>query len=131
VAGSVAKAGELVGEITAASEEQAQAIEQVSCAVLEMDRVTQQNAALAEESAGASEELNAQAGQMKSTVDELGALIGNSGIHKLAPQPTLSTDYEDEIIEDEAPTDQPDEDADSDMVARQARFQKAPSSAGR
>jgi methyl-accepting chemotaxis protein len=40
--------------------------------------VTQQNAANAEQSAGASEELNVQAEQMKSTVDELGALVGET-----------------------------------------------------
>jgi hypothetical protein len=68
---------------------------------------------------------------MKSTVDELGALIGNSGIHKLAPEPPPSNDYEDEIMEDEALAGQPDEDADSDMVAHQAIFQKASSSTGR
>ena len=76
VSQSVSNAGQLVGEIAAASKEQALGIEQVSHAVLEMDRVTQQNAAHAEESAGASEELNAQAGQMKFIVDELTALIG-------------------------------------------------------
>jgi methyl-accepting chemotaxis protein len=78
VAGSVSKAGELVNEISSATEEQAQKIEQVNHAVLEMDRVTQQNAANAEESAGASEELNVQAEQMKSTIDELGALVGEA-----------------------------------------------------
>ena len=41
--------------------------------------MTQQNAAQAEESAGASQELNAQAGQMKLTVDEPAALIGDAG----------------------------------------------------
>ncbi len=118
VADSVAKAGGLVGEITAASEAQAQGIEQVSRAVLEMDKVTQQNAALAEESAGASEELNAQAEQMKSTVDELGALIGKTGLHASAPASIPSTGYENEIIEDEAMAGHPAEDEDSDMIAR-------------
>jgi methyl-accepting chemotaxis protein len=61
IAASVGKSGELIGEISAASEEQAQGIEQVSKAVSEMDKVVQQNAANAEESAAASEELSAQA----------------------------------------------------------------------
>jgi len=43
------KAQELIGEITAASNEQAQGIEQINKAVAEMDKVTQQNAAAAEE----------------------------------------------------------------------------------
>jgi len=65
------KVTHLVGEIAAASTEQAQGIEQVNMAVNEMDKVVQQNAATAEESASASEEMNAQAEQMKSTVNEL------------------------------------------------------------
>jgi methyl-accepting chemotaxis protein len=50
-----------VAEITAASREQAQGIEQVNKAVMDLDKVVQQNASGAEESASASEELNAQA----------------------------------------------------------------------
>ena len=45
----------------------------------EMDKVTQSNAANAEESASASEEMNAQAEQMKVMVSELVALVGGSG----------------------------------------------------
>jgi len=78
VAGSTVKVGELVGEIAAASTEQAQGIEQVNIAVTEMDKVTQQNAATAEESASASEELNAQAEEMKAFVGELAAMVGGN-----------------------------------------------------
>jgi len=70
------KVGELVGEIAAASQEQAQGIGQINTAVAEMDKVTQQNAANAEETASASEEMNAQAEQMKVFVKELAALVG-------------------------------------------------------
>ncbi|MFH2064357.1 MAG: methyl-accepting chemotaxis protein [Pseudomonadota bacterium] len=76
VAESSKKVGELVGEISAASNEQAQGIEQVNKAVTEMDKVVQQNAANAEESASASEEMNAQANQMKAIVEELMAMVG-------------------------------------------------------
>lgn len=68
----------LVGEIAAASTEQAQGIEQVNLAVSEMDKVIQQNAANAEESASASEELNAQAQQLKEYMGELQALVRNN-----------------------------------------------------
>jgi methyl-accepting chemotaxis protein len=78
VALSSRKVGELVGEIAAASNEQAQGIEQVNIAVTEMDKVTQQNAATAEESASASEELNAQAEEMKRFVADLAALVGGN-----------------------------------------------------
>jgi methyl-accepting chemotaxis protein len=43
--------------------------------------VTQQNAANAEESASASEEMNAQAESMREFVNELAALVGGAGSH--------------------------------------------------
>ena len=70
------KIGNLIEEIAAASQEQAQGIGQVTKAIGEMDRVVQKNAATAEESASASEEMNAQAVQMKEFVRELTAVIG-------------------------------------------------------
>ncbi len=75
---SSAKVGELVGEIAAASNEQAQGIEQVNIAVTQMDHVTQQNAANAEESASASEEMSAQAEHIKDMVNELVAMVGGN-----------------------------------------------------
>jgi len=76
VAVGAKKVNDLVGEIAAASSEQAQGIEQINRAVLEMDKVVQKNAASAEESASATEEMNAQAEQMKGFVGELVALVG-------------------------------------------------------
>jgi len=70
------KVNELVGEITAASNDQAQGIEQLNSGVTDMDRVVQQNASSAEESAAASQEMSIQATQMKAFVQELVALIG-------------------------------------------------------
>ena len=90
VAGSTAKVGELVAEISAASSEQAQGIEQVNIAITEMDKITQQNAATAEESASASEEMNARAEEMKAFVGELAAMVGgntamtNDGSHTVS-----------------------------------------------
>jgi len=78
VAVNVEKSSELVGEISAASLEQAQGIEQINKAVNEMDKVVQRNAATAEESASASGEMNAQATQMKKRVLELMTLISGS-----------------------------------------------------
>jgi methyl-accepting chemotaxis protein len=78
----------LVGEIAAASTEQAQGIDQVNTAVGEMDRVVQQNAATAEESASSSEEMNAQAEQMKSMVKELVVYI-EGGAASSIPLETL------------------------------------------
>ena len=78
VADSTGKVAELVAEIAAASNEQARGIEQVNTAVMDMDKVTQQNAANAEESASAAEEMNAQAEQMKGVVGELLAVVGGN-----------------------------------------------------
>jgi hypothetical protein len=70
---------ELAGEVAAASREQSQGIMQVGKAVTEMDKVTQSNAANAEESASAAEELNAQADSMKDVVNSLLVLVdGNA-----------------------------------------------------
>ncbi len=78
---SSARMGELVGEISAASVEQAQGIEQISKAVTEMDKVVQRNSANAEESASASEEMSAQAEQMKQFVGELATMVGSADGH--------------------------------------------------
>lgn len=75
VAASTMKVGELVSEIAAASDEQAQGIEQINNAVAEMDKVTQQTAAGAEQSAGAAHELNQLSEKIKSYVDDLTVLV--------------------------------------------------------
>ncbi len=89
VAQNAAKVGELVAEIAAASNEQAQGIGQISTAVVEMDKVTQQNAATAEESASASEELNAQSEEMKGFVNQLASIVG--GYTAAAPSGKVHT----------------------------------------
>lgn len=79
VAMGAKKVGGLLGEIAAASREQAEGINQVNKAVAEMDKVVQQNAASAQDSASASEEMNAQAEKMKGFVGELVTLICGGG----------------------------------------------------
>lgn len=69
------KVAELVGEISAASTEQAEGIKQITIAASEMDRVTQTVAASAEQAAAASEELNAQSISMKDVVGDLIRLV--------------------------------------------------------
>lgn len=61
----------LVGEVTTASQEQAQGIDQITVAVTNLDQVTQTAAANAEESAAASEELAAQARELDEMVCRL------------------------------------------------------------
>jgi methyl-accepting chemotaxis protein len=62
------KVSEIVAEMAASAREQAAGIEQVSRAVGDMDRVTQQNAASSEESSSAAEELSSQAEQLSALV---------------------------------------------------------------
>ena len=76
VAESSSKVGQLVAQIASASNEQAQGIEQLNRAMLDMERVTQQNATTAEESSEASKELSAQASRMKDVVQGLVGLVG-------------------------------------------------------
>jgi len=75
---SALKVATLVAEITAASRQQAQGIDQVNIAVSEMDKVVQQNAANAEESASAAEELSSQAKELYSLVAELISLVSGN-----------------------------------------------------
>lgn len=65
---SATKVAQLVAEISAASNEQSQGIEQINTGVADMNKVTQQNAANSEESASAAEELNSQAQELASLV---------------------------------------------------------------
>jgi methyl-accepting chemotaxis protein len=69
---------ELVAEVATASKEQTEGIKQINSAVGQMDHVTQANAASAEESAAAAEELNSQAHVMKQAVAELLRLVGQT-----------------------------------------------------
>ena len=71
------KVTELVGEITAASEEQAQGINQINKAVAEMDKVVQQNAISAKESTTAAGEMNSQAKHLENVVGDLAGLVGS------------------------------------------------------
>jgi methyl-accepting chemotaxis protein len=61
IVGAVQRVTATVGEISAASAEQSQGVGQVNSAVADLDRMTQQNAALVEQSAAASESLKEQA----------------------------------------------------------------------
>ena len=65
---SVKRVTDIMGEISAASEEQSRGIDQVNQAVSQMDEVTQQNAALVEEAAAAAGSLQEQAGKLAEAV---------------------------------------------------------------
>jgi methyl-accepting chemotaxis protein len=61
IVAQVQRVSDLIGEIGAAAQEQSQGIGQINQAVAQLDQVTQQNAALVEESAAAADSLNQQA----------------------------------------------------------------------
>lgn len=64
----VKRVADIVGEISAASEEQARGIEQINTAVMQMDKMTQQNAALVEESSSAAAAMRDQSSAMTEIV---------------------------------------------------------------
>lgn len=68
IVNSINRVSNIVSEITSASVEQSSGIQQVGLAITQMDQVTQQNAALVEESAAAAESLRDQAQQLVHTV---------------------------------------------------------------
>jgi methyl-accepting chemotaxis protein len=72
----VSKTTDLIGEIAAACNEQAQGIGQINTAVSQMDKATQQNAANAEQSASASQELDTEAVEMNQIAQDLLAMVG-------------------------------------------------------
>src|SRR5690606_10424687 len=78
---SVKRVTDIMEEITAASQEQASGIEQVNRAVTQMDQVTQQNAALVEEAAAASQSMQEEAANLAQIV----SVFRLSATHQAAP----------------------------------------------
>ena len=87
IQGRILELDSLVAEIAQASTEQNEGISQVSTAISEMDKVTQSNAAGAEESAASSQELTLQANVLAGAVASLKQLVdgGPSNLHANAP----------------------------------------------
>ncbi|PRX99182.1 methyl-accepting chemotaxis protein [Paraburkholderia sp. BL25I1N1] len=89
---AVRRVTDIMGEISAASEEQSGGIEQVNRAVVQMDEVTQQNAALVEQAAAAAASLEDQTRQLQAVVN--GWKVAGGAAHGSAaatrPQPAAS-----------------------------------------
>jgi methyl-accepting chemotaxis protein len=86
ITGSSTQVKTLVDEIDVGSQEQSRGIEQISLAVIQMEKVTQRNAANAEETAAASEELAAQARSLYDAVERLRKIAGSGGGRAAAQQ---------------------------------------------
>lgn len=80
ITGHSAGVGTLVEEMNLGSLEEARGIDQISKAMVQMEQVTQRNAANAEQGAAAAQELTAQAKAMTDSVDKLVALVGTSAL---------------------------------------------------
>lgn len=76
----------LITDITTATNEQALGVDQINTAMAQMDKVTQSNAASAEETASSTEELTAQSDMLRGVVDELVLLVsgGKKAAHAVS-----------------------------------------------
>jgi methyl-accepting chemotaxis protein len=90
VVSAVKRVTDIMAEIAAASNEQSAGIEQVNQAIIQMDEVTQQNAALVEEAAAAAESMHEQANGLYVAVGvfKLGEAIGDA--RKVAANPAIA-----------------------------------------
>ena len=86
---SVKRVTDIMSEISIASNEQHQGIEQVNEAITQMDHVTQQNAALVEEAAAAADSLQQQAARLLELVD-IFKLDGHAMVSRATPRPTAT-----------------------------------------
>jgi methyl-accepting chemotaxis protein len=68
IVGNVARVRDIIGEIASASGEQADGVNQINAAVANLDQMTQQNAALVEQSAAAATSMNEQASRLSDVV---------------------------------------------------------------
>jgi len=68
IVGSVRRVTDIIGEISAGAVEQRDGIDQVNRAIAQLDQMTQQNAALVEESAAAADSMKQQAGRLADVV---------------------------------------------------------------
>jgi methyl-accepting chemotaxis protein len=90
---SITRVTDIMSEITSASVEQSAGIEQVNTAIVQMDQVTQQNAALVEEAAAAAESMQEQAARLSEVVSVFKLLASATPamaapVRRPAPKPT-------------------------------------------
>jgi methyl-accepting chemotaxis protein len=90
IVASVQRVTDIIGEISAASTEQSQGISEVKGAIGEVDQMTQQNAALVEESAAAAESLKEQASRLAAIVSTFRLAEGDSPARGVAARPAAA-----------------------------------------
>ena len=89
IVASVQRVSDIIGEISAAAAEQSQGIGQVNTAVTQLDQMTQQNAALVEQSAAAAESLKDQAQRLAGVVARFHLADAPSPAPAEAPPPDV------------------------------------------
>lgn len=90
---SVRKVDDLVAGIATASKEQSDGIGQINVAMSQLDKITQSNAAHAEESASASEELSSHTRSLRAAVEDLQRMMGGSGGATTSAEPSPTPDH--------------------------------------
>jgi methyl-accepting chemotaxis protein len=90
VVASVKRVTDIMSEIANASAEQSAGIEQVNLSIIEMDSMTQQNAALVEEAAAAAQSLQDQAGELARVVS-IFKLVEGEQVQEFAPAAVAAT----------------------------------------
>jgi methyl-accepting chemotaxis protein len=95
IVASIQRVTDIMADIQAASSEQSSGIEQINQAIVQMDQVTQQNAALVEQSAAASESMQEQAKKLSEVVSvfqldrQHAAIAAPAAAPRLASKPPL------------------------------------------
>jgi hypothetical protein len=84
IVAAVKRVTDIMAEIAAASDEQSAGIEEVNQAIVQMDNVTQQNAALVEEASAAAESMQEQANALYVAVSAFKVAGGKESAQRLA-----------------------------------------------
>lgn len=95
----ITKVTDLIGEIAAASNEQALSVAQISQGLVQIDDVTQQNTANAEETSSSAEELNTQATRVRSILSKFkikDATVNGHTVDATPPEVSQFTEYDDQ-----------------------------------
>ncbi len=106
IVASVQRVTDIIGEISAAAREQSEGIGVVNGSVVQLDQMTQQNAALVEESAAAAESLREQSARMAEAIGVF-KLSGGSA-HRAAPAPRAAAVHKSaSVVKPSAPAPKP------------------------
>lgn len=96
IVGSISQVARMSSDISSASQEQAQGVQEIGRAVGQLDYVTQTNAGAAEQAAAAADQLSGQARSMKVTVQSLLEIVNGASAFSDSqghPEPEPKTDY--------------------------------------